>query len=79
MLLSDDYHMNMTIDLERPDGLAPAGVLGDHTLKNSRFLISYRYNVTAFDGNLSGTHAVSTAAISRHFSSHRSARRTSST
>ncbi|HVC96052.1 MAG TPA: hypothetical protein VND64_20360 [Pirellulales bacterium] len=62
-LLADDYRLNAPIDLNRPDGIAPAGVLGDHTLKSSQFLISYRYNVTAFDGNLNGTQPVSSAAI----------------
>jgi hypothetical protein len=67
-LLDDDYRLNAPIDLDRPDGIAPAGVLGDHTLKSSRMLISYRYNVTAFDGNLDGTHPVGIADILRSFS-----------
>ena len=62
-LLAEDYRLNAPIDLNRPDGIAPAGVLGDHTLKSSQLLISYRYNVTSFDGNLNGTQPVSTAAI----------------
>ncbi|HUY33992.1 MAG TPA: hypothetical protein VMV69_14690 [Pirellulales bacterium] len=62
-LLADDYRINAPINLQRPDGLAPAGVLGDHTLKSSQFLISWRYNMAAFDGDLSGTHTVSPATI----------------
>lgn len=62
-LIYDDVRTNQPIDLFRPDGLAPAGVIGDHTLKSSQFLISYRFFQTAFEGNLSGTHSVSQQAI----------------
>ncbi len=51
------------IDLYRPDGMAPAGVFGDHTLNTGgRVLLSYRFNNTTYDGLLNGTHSVSTAS-----------------
>ena len=52
------------IDLLRPDGMAPAGVFGDHTLNTGgRILMSYRFNNQAFDGMRDGTHSVSTASV----------------
>jgi hypothetical protein len=62
-VLFGDIRLNAPIDLMRPDGLAPAGVYGDHTLKQSQFLISYRYVAVGYDGNLSGTHFVDTPTI----------------
>jgi len=42
--------MLQSIDLYRPDGLAPAGVFYDHTLtQRLRVLVSYRYLQTSFD------------------------------
>ena len=55
-LLRDDVVINLPIDLYRPDGLAPIGVTGDHTLKHGTMLVSYRYGTTSFLGNLDGTH-----------------------
>jgi hypothetical protein len=52
------------IDLLRPDGMAPAGVFGDHTLNTGgRILLSHRFNNQAFDGMRDGTHSVSTASV----------------
>jgi len=52
------------IDLMRPDGMAPAGVFGDHTLTQlRRLLLSYRFNTESYNGMLAGTHSVSTASV----------------
>ncbi|HUY92956.1 MAG TPA: hypothetical protein VMV10_29775 [Pirellulales bacterium] len=66
-LLRDDVMINLPIDLYRPDGLAPIGVTGDHTLKNSTMLVSYRYSTTSFLGNLDGTHPLGTADVLARF------------
>lgn len=56
------------IDLDRPDGLAPIGVIGDHTLDaGGQFLISYRYNSMMFDGMRDGTGDVSTNQVLQNF------------
>ncbi len=56
------------IDLMRPDGMAPAGVFGDHTLNTGgRVLLSYRFNNTSYDGLLSGTQSVSNANVFNNF------------
>ncbi|MSR59666.1 MAG: transporter [Planctomycetaceae bacterium] len=55
-------------DLDRPDGLAPIGVFGDHTLAaGGEFLVSYRYINTIFDGNRDGTSNVSTGSVLNNF------------
>ncbi len=46
-----DTSLSQAIDLARPDGLAPVGVHGDHTLKAGRVLLSARYDQQTFDGN----------------------------
>ncbi len=52
------------IDLARPDGFAPAGVFGDHTLNTGgRILLSHRFTDQQFDGMRDGTHSVSTASV----------------
>lgn len=62
-LLRDDSRFNMPIDLYRPDGIAPIGMTGDHTLKASTMLISYRYNTTNYLGTLNGTHPLGNADV----------------
>lgn len=55
---------HLGIDIFRPDGLAPIGVIGDHTLSAiGQVLISYRYNRNAFDDNRVGTGRVSNADV----------------
>lgn len=50
------------ISMLRPDGMAPAGVFGDHTLNTGgRILMAYRFNTQDYQGLLSGTRSVSTA------------------
>lgn len=49
--------------LERPDGLAPIGVIGDHTLESGQTLLSYRFNNTLSNGLLDGTDNVSTSSV----------------
>ena len=67
-VLLDDTRFNMPIDLYRPDGLGSNGVLGDHTLKGGgTMLVSYRFFVTDFHGNMAGTHDVSQASVLSQF------------
>jgi hypothetical protein len=66
-ILRDDVRLNMPIDLYRPDGIAPIGVTGDHTLKNGTMLVSYRYNTTNYLGNLDGTHPLGNADVLARF------------
>lgn len=66
-LLRDDARYNMPIDLYRPDGIAPIGMTGDHTLKASTMLVSYRYNTTNYLGNLDGTHPLGDADVLAQF------------
>ena len=54
--------------LLRPDGMAPAGIFGDHTLNTGgRVLLSHRFNNAAYDGLLTGTHSVSPASVLSQF------------
>ncbi len=56
------------IDIYRPDGVAPAGVIGDHTLNTlGRVMVSYRYNYTGFNGMLDGSSSISTASALTRF------------
>ncbi len=56
------------INLYRPDGLAPIGVIGDHTLNaGGQMLVSYRYERLGYDGNLDGTNALSTSDVLKQF------------
>jgi hypothetical protein len=59
-----DTQYNVAIDLYRPDGIAPAGVVGDHTLKGGgTVLVSYRMQVQEFHDVFSGTHRVGNADV----------------
>ncbi len=62
-----DTSLSQAIDLARPDGLAPVGVHGDHTLKAGRVLLSARYDQQTFDGNFVGSHPVSNASVLSQF------------
>lgn len=55
------------VDTNRPDGLAPIGVLGDHTLSAGMFLISYRYNISAADDLRDGTSNLSLNSVLAQF------------
>ena len=66
-LLRDDSRLNLAIDLYRPDGIAPIGMTGDHTLKAGTMLVSYRYNTTNYLGNLNGTHPLGNADVLAQF------------
>ncbi|HVX15774.1 MAG TPA: hypothetical protein VHC22_31600 [Pirellulales bacterium] len=66
-LLFDHDRMNMPIDLYRPDGLAPPGVTGDHTLKTGRALFSYRYSVVGYQASLIGTHLATAGRVLQQF------------
>lgn len=66
-LLVDDDRANMPIDLYRPDGLAPPGVTGDHTLKTGRALFSYRYSVVGYQANQTGTHVDTLGQVLNQF------------
>lgn len=64
----DSLQFNRAIDLNRPDGFAPMGVVGDHTLNSgSRMLFSYRYSAAAYQGNQIGTQTVSDASVAAQF------------
>jgi hypothetical protein len=62
-----DANLTRAIDLYRPDGIAPAGVRGDHTLKAGHALLSYRYDQSSFDDNFVSSHRVSTASVLSKF------------
>ena len=66
-ILLADSRINLAIDLYRPDGIAPIGVTGDHTLKNGSMLVSYRYSTTNYLGNLNGTHPLGDADVLARF------------
>lgn len=56
------------IDLHRPDGLAPAGVYGDHTLNaGGNIFAAYRYSFVGFDDLRDGTGTVSAAQTLTNF------------
>ncbi len=44
----------------RPDAHAPIGIMGDHVMGKSEFMLSYRYMAMAMDGNRDGRDSVST-------------------
>ncbi|HVW03088.1 MAG TPA: hypothetical protein VHB77_22195 [Planctomycetaceae bacterium] len=57
-----------SIDLYRPDGLAPAGVFGDHTLNGpGQVLLSYRYNYTDYSQLYNGSHQIGPSDVLAHF------------
>lgn len=62
-----DASLTMGIELARPDGLAPAGVHGDNTLRAGRVLFSARYNQGSFDQNFVSSQRVSAASILANF------------
>jgi len=53
--------------VERPDGHAPIGVMGDHMHDVGEFMLSYRYGFMAMDGNFDGTRHVPTAEVLQQF------------
>ncbi|MBS0261301.1 MAG: hypothetical protein JSS02_05040 [Planctomycetes bacterium] len=56
------------IDIYRPDGVAPAGVIGDHTLNTlGRVMVSYRFNDIAFDGLKNGSQSTSVSNVLSQF------------
>lgn len=50
-----DTQFDQTINIFRPDGIAPIGVFGDHTLPAGKAFISYRYLQNSFDQNYLGS------------------------
>ena len=55
-VLNYDSQFGQNVDLFRPDGMAPIGVFGDHTLPAGKAFISYRYLQNSFDQNFVGSH-----------------------
>ena len=55
-VLDYDSRIGQTIDLYRPDGMAPVGVFGDHTLAPGSMFISYKYLQNVFEQNYVGSH-----------------------
>lgn len=66
-LLQDDDRLNTPIDLYRPDGLAPPGVTGDHTLKQGHALFSYRYSVVGYQASQIGSHLATAGRVLQQF------------
>ena len=55
-LLNYDAQFGQNVDIFRPDGMAPIGMFGDHTLPAGTAFISYRYLQNSFDQNYVGSH-----------------------
>ena len=66
-ILATDASLTQGIDLVRPDGIAPIGVHGDHTLHAGQMLFSVRYDQESFDDNFVSSQRVSTASILANF------------
>jgi hypothetical protein len=66
-ILDFDRSIGQVIDLYRPDGMAPVGVFGDHTLPVGTFHVSYRYLQNSYDQNYVGSHRVSTGSIAGQY------------
>ncbi len=62
-VLAADANLTQGIDLARPDGIAPIGVRGDHTLHAGQMLFSVRYDQESFDDTFVSSHRVSTASV----------------
>ena len=62
-----DGNITAGIDIYRPDGLAPMGVRGDHTLQAGRIIFSMRHDQSIFDNLMVGSHGVSTASVLTHY------------
>ena len=61
-VLNYDASFGQTVDIFRPDGMAPIGMFGDHTLPAGTAFISYRYLQNSFDQNYVGSHRTGPAA-----------------
>jgi len=57
-----------TIDLERPDGLAPMGVIGDRTLNAGQILLTYKYSRDVFSGVRDGTDRLANSDVLANYS-----------
>ncbi len=55
-LLNYDAQFGQNVDIFRPDGIAPIGMFGDHTLPAGTAFLSYRYLQNSFDQNYVGSH-----------------------
>ncbi|MEI8020818.1 MAG: hypothetical protein WCH39_21620, partial [Schlesneria sp.] len=55
-LLNYDAQFGQNVDIFRPDGMAPIGMFGDHTLPAGTAFLSYRYLQNSFDQNYVGSH-----------------------
>lgn len=55
-VLDCDARIGQNVNIFRPDGIAPIGVFGDHTLPTGMALISYRYLQNSYDQNYMGSH-----------------------
>lgn len=62
-----DEGLTQAINLYRPDGLAPIGVRGDHTLKAGRALLSARYDQAVFENLFVGSQQVSAPSVLARF------------
>jgi len=66
-LLVDDAKMAQPIDLYRPDGIAPIGISGDHTLRTGQAMVSYRYLQNVFEDNFVHARRISNARVQSAF------------
>lgn len=61
-LLPLDSSFDQNVNIFRPDGIAPIGVFGDHTLPTGTMFISYRYLQSTYDQIFDGSHKSSVPA-----------------
>ena len=66
-LLESDLQIGQSVDIFRPDGIAPIGVVGDHTLPTGAAHISYRYLQDSLDQNYDGSQRISVGSIAAKY------------
>lgn len=54
-------------DSDRPDAVAPAGVMDDHVHRAGHWMLSYRFMYMSMDGMRDGTHKVSTQKVLENY------------
>lgn len=57
-MLYGDAHYAQSVNIFRPDGMAPIGVFGDHTLPAGSTFISYRYLQNSYEQIYNGSHRI---------------------
>ena len=59
LVLSFAFFLPTYADTSRPDGHAPAGIMGDHSHGAGEWMLSYSYMDMSMDGNRDGTNSIS--------------------